>query len=1396
MAKRIVDEEMRFTVIINGDSAQKELYEVEKATNDLIASNRKLRTVQARLERQNKTHTEEYKNVTAQIKKQTAEIRENYKRMDVLDKQISVTGLSMRQLQKRASQLRLALKEMIPGSAEAKAYETQLAKINAQLAKSKRGADNAESSISKLANRFNKYAALGATLIATGTGVVLSLQKMIDYNGKLSDAQTNVQKTTGLNAKAVDDLTKKFGLFKTRTARIELLKLAEEAGRLGKESVEDVLGFVKVANQLKVALGDDLGDEQIRDVGKMVTIYKVGQREGKNFEESMLALGSSINQVSASGANQADFLVDFIKRTGGISDVANISAQDMIGLAAAFDEAGQSQEISATAINKFFGSAASDVQKFAKVAGVSVKEYSKLLEEDANEALLLFLKGIKEGNPSLEQMQARLKGIELGGTRGQQAIGALASNIENLEAKQKIANDSLKEATSLTDEYKLKNNNLAATLEKIQKRVHAAFSSEAVVKGLSDFVEWFSKFIGASEDADGSVTRFRNRLVALLKTVIIITAAVLSYNAALKLSVLWTNNAWKATKLYNLIQKITTVTTNTLKGATLLFKAAMLALTGNIKKASAAMRLFNSITKLSPIGLLIGAITAVAAAYILFSESSEKAANSQDVLNDAIKEADKNTAETIKHKQLLLKVAQDENISLKKRQKAIDELNKTVPEYNNQLSLETVNTTLAKEALDKHIESLKQSAITYVLQERIKKKAVELADMENSALKDNIKWYDELWTSMLAGGNNIAASARIAEKSIKNKYENIEATKEEIKVLEELYKTQLKTNQDTSTDNSGPSEGDEKKIGDKTFVFKNGKWVVKGGGGSPKPPGVDNSRANKQAQEAKALLQLQRETEDKKLALIQDAFVREMQQNQLNQKRRLQDLGEKSDEVLNAYDKALDAGDTDLASIFLKQYHELYDQIELVQDEYEQNSGEILEKGIQDHLKKFQDYHLRREEQLLEAHNNELALLGDNETKKKALQDKFDKEKLQRAKSNQTALIAELQKILNTSEFEGFDLEILSDEQTQAIQDRLTKLGLSLSEINMLLAKMRGGANSDQSGEELAGIGIDSNGRVDVLGMNDEQWAKMFERTETLAGLIGKIGQIANAGLQAFSMYDQFVTASENKKLQRLERNAQKEIDKQGSLLRNKLISQKQHDDAVEAEEKKLRKAQAEMEYKQAKRQKAMNVASILSNKAVAISKALAQGGFVLGIPWAAVVGTMAALELGLAMAQPLPAKGYEKGFYDNTVAVTRQQDGKSFNASYGGESRSGVVDKPTVFLAGEGGKNFPELIISGPDLKQFDPGLKQSLYNEIGRIKGYESGYYKNVEPTPSDSREDRELKILMISAINRNSDVLERIEKNGLEAFMSRNLTNAKRLRDDIKRLETIEKKSKINN
>src|SRR5690606_1364271 len=115
--------------------------------------------------------------------------------------------------------------------------------------------------------------------------------------------------------------------------------------------------------------------------------------------------------------------------------------------------------------------------------------------------------------------------------------------------------------------------------------------------------------------------------------------------------------------------------------------------------------------------------------------------------------------------------------------------------------------------------------------------------------------------------------------------------------------------------------------------------------------------------------------------------------------------------------------------------------------------------------------------------------------------------------------------------------------------------------------------------------------------------------------------------------------------------------------------------------------------------------------------------------------------------------------------------DGKPFNASYGGRSRSGLVNSPTLFLAGEGGRYMPEMIISGDDWRDFHPDLKYDLMREVSRVRGYEKGYYPGIENTGSNSESIEELKSLIAqntALMAQNAAVMQRLMEHTPQAFI----------------------------
>ncbi|MFV0226556.1 phage tail tape measure protein [Empedobacter falsenii] len=709
MAKKIHEEDIKLNIIINGDKSQKELGDLDRETKNLISTNKELRKAKADLVAQGKKDSQEFKNLTKEIKNNNATIEVNKNRMKELRSAIGLNALSIQELKKQAASLRYSLNSMVPGTSEWKKLNAELQETNARIRQLNTTGQQQRLTFGQAADWLNRYQTMIVSVAATITGLTYSIQQWLDYSGKLADANSNVMKVTGFTQKQIDELNISLGKISTRTSRMELLGLAEQAGRLGKTSLKEVEGFVEVANRLKVALGDDLGESQIQDVGKLVTTYKVGAETGKEFEGAMEALGSSINEVSASGANQASFLVDYMNRMAGVAPQAKLSAADNLGYAATFDELGQSVEVTSTAMNKVLLDMFKNPGEYAKIAGISIKDFNKLLNEDSNAAMIKFLEGLNGNSAGLQTMVQKMEDLDAGGTRGVAALSALANNLDILKQRQATANLSMQEATSLTNEYNIKNNNLAATLDKIKKTTAGWFSSDTLISWLTTCVTWFANLIGATEDADKSGARWRNNLLVIAKVVATLVAGLISYKAALQLTALWTNRNTAGSILYNAQLKLQNILAAIAIVRTELYAAAQLLLAGNIRGAIAQVRALNTVLFASPWGVVIGLVTAATTAFFLFSDSANEA---NDIMSATTRIANDVADATTNQKskiETLIATINDENSTLEQKQKALEILKNITNGYLDTLTLENMKTgqsiQLIKDYI-KHIDDL------------------------------------------------------------------------------------------------------------------------------------------------------------------------------------------------------------------------------------------------------------------------------------------------------------------------------------------------------------------------------------------------------------------------------------------------------------------------------------------------------------------------------------------------------------------------------------------------------------------------------------------------------------------------------------------------------------------
>lgn len=476
MARTLRDEILRWTLVVNGDSAKKELNDLSRANAEVAAKIRELEKESRRMERSGDTKKKRYKEITAELKQLNATYAQNDQRIKSLQAELGVTGKTMAQLRKEARDLRHQLANTVPGTEAYKELQDRLNQVTGRMDVLNGKSGSLRASFQRLADGANKYFNLFAVGVAAITGFVLGIREMITANTELADQQANVMKTTGLTISQVRTMQGEFKKFNTRTPQMELLALAEEAGRLGKTGKYEILEFVRTADMLKVALGDDLGGEEaIREVGKLTEQFDVGTERGVSFGVAMEKLGSAINKVSASGTNMAPFLVDFMKRVAGIDGQVKMGASNIIGYAAALDEAGQSAEVGGTVFNNLLPSMFKDPATYARIARMEVAEFANLLKTDANEAMLRFLEGLKGNGEGFEVMARKMEELKLDGARSVSVLASLANNTDKVRERQITANEAMEKGTSLSEEFAIKNENLAASYEKLTKWMRGTF---------------------------------------------------------------------------------------------------------------------------------------------------------------------------------------------------------------------------------------------------------------------------------------------------------------------------------------------------------------------------------------------------------------------------------------------------------------------------------------------------------------------------------------------------------------------------------------------------------------------------------------------------------------------------------------------------------------------------------------------------------------------------------------------------------------------------------------------------------------------------------------------------------------------------------------------------------
>ena len=117
------------------------------------------------------------------------------------------------------------------------------------------------------------------------------------------------------------------------------------------------------------------------------------------------------------------------------------------------------------------------------------------MRTDANQALIVFLESLMKNKGGLNELAEKFKDLGIDGSRAIGVIGALSNNIGLLKDSQALSNEEFRKGTSLTEEFNIKNNDLAGNLEKVGKWFHKLVFNPALTEGLTNIVKTFARWV-------------------------------------------------------------------------------------------------------------------------------------------------------------------------------------------------------------------------------------------------------------------------------------------------------------------------------------------------------------------------------------------------------------------------------------------------------------------------------------------------------------------------------------------------------------------------------------------------------------------------------------------------------------------------------------------------------------------------------------------------------------------------------------------------------------------------------------------------------------------------------------------------------------------------------------
>lgn len=686
---------------LKAQKAQEEIRRLTKATDELRKQNQAYRKEKAALERVEGDHTAEYARLNAAIEANKREIEANNRAMEKARKEIDISRMSAADLGKELKRLKGELnktsKALYPERYRELENEIRrVEKAHAEATRSTRGFLASLLSLDKIATSIKGFfMGLGMVIMTQVIGAFKQLTNIIQDFERANSKLASVLGTTIDGVSRLTDQAKYLGRTTTATAS-QVTGLQTELAKLG--FTQDVIEKL-TPSVLKFAKAVDT------DLSSAAAFAGAAMRMFNKDADQAEAVMASFAVATTKSALDFHKLEASLSTVGPVANAFGFSLEETTALLGQLSNAGFEASSTATATRNILLNLADANGDLAKALGGPVTNLDELVN------------GLNKLNAEGVDLA---KALELTDKRSVAAFSTFLNGSDSILALR----DSI---TDCTDDFQ----QMAATMADNAAGSFAGFQSavEGLILKFFDFREalktlyewgtdiinwigeivdafspmgtmigWAATTVGALVSALGTLVGWITKLFTQTAAGRMILNGVVAALVAYKVATLLASNATK-TFISNIANAIKAIIAKT---------AAVYSAAKADGAAAVATRLWNAALMANPIILIISLLAMAVAAIMGYNSAMDDATEKTDAWTEASKEAAKQYGEQKGKIQALIMVAENENLSLERRKKAVAELNRIIPNYNAQIDATTGKYKASKQALDAYLISLEK----------------------------------------------------------------------------------------------------------------------------------------------------------------------------------------------------------------------------------------------------------------------------------------------------------------------------------------------------------------------------------------------------------------------------------------------------------------------------------------------------------------------------------------------------------------------------------------------------------------------------------------------------------------------------------------------------------------